>query len=62
MPIIDCVPVICGGCGAGIWVVAEYAIEPLCWACKEKLGVGADHSLANKAHTPSMPSDDLIKD
>lgn len=37
MPVIDCLPVICGGCGANIWVTQEYSLEPMCWECREKL-------------------------
>ena len=39
---IDCLPVICGGCGANIWVAKEYSVEPMCWECREKLSTTSE--------------------
>ena len=56
MPVIDCLPVICGGCGANIWVAKEYSVEPMCWECREKLSTTSEATEASMdSEVPSAP-------
>lgn len=37
MTIVDCVSVICGGCGVSIWTIKAYIDKPLCHECRVRL-------------------------